>query len=149
MKQSIIVVLFAALVCSITQTGFAADVTLKFQGVQIRNMSRDIGGITIRCRLSTDRGQVLAVRDQNFRAVIDQNNNNSINSGPFELHFDVPDSSKQMLHNWTCDILFSHSGETKPFTICNPATPPQGVLAVQCVDARHFHLLHAGSTITP
>jgi hypothetical protein len=47
MKQLIVVVLFAALVCSITQTGFAADVTLRFQGVQIKNLTRDIGGITI------------------------------------------------------------------------------------------------------
>lgn len=151
MKQSIVVVLFVALVCSITQSGFAADVTLRFQGVQIKNMSGDITNVTIRCQLLAAQGGVITGRDKRLSLIVDQNGNRSVNSGPIELYFENLGSElRNIAHSWSCSLITpSSDGSPKKFVVCNPAAPPQGVQAFQCVDSRYFNRLEASGVITP
>ena len=42
MKKSILTVILAAVICSITQTGFAADFVFKMAGIQVKKLPADI-----------------------------------------------------------------------------------------------------------
>ncbi len=152
MKQSIIVVLFAALVCSITQPGFAADFTLRFQGVQIKNLSNDVARVDLFCSVMDSRGVNILTRTKDFVPIQDQNGSQKVISAPFNLELGNNAPQRDNARQWRCYFkLFKGflSSEGKIPVACSNGIPPAGVEAFQCVDPSSFHLLQAGGTITP
>lgn len=149
MKQSIGVVLFAALVCSITQTGFAADFTLKMQGLRINKLSADVK-VNLYCNLYNSNGNIVMSKVRTYSPALDADGTSNVISAPFD--FEVGDSHplRDTVRRWSCFIkLKTQSGQVGDPTACPNGTRPAGVEAFQCVDPSSFHLLQAGGTITP
>lgn len=150
MKQSIVVVLLAALVCSITQPGFAADFTLRFQGLEIKNLSRDVARVELLCDLQDSTGGTMINGVKAFLPALDSSGKYNVISGPFDFEIGRNFAHRESIRRWNCFLkIRATSSDIRAAVACPSATPPPGVQAFQCVDPQHFNRLQASGTITP
>lgn len=141
MKQSIGVVLFAALVCLIAQPGFAADFVFRVAGIQVNKLPADVEKAKIECQLyyQTPGGENFS-KVQKELPVTQTQDGRSVLSGPFEVAYDnIP--QRDAVNRWGCTLFLFKSGYGWLLpVVCDPADPSTVPARPHiCVDRRYFN----------
>ncbi|NJD38331.1 MAG: hypothetical protein FIA89_08430 [Geobacter sp.] len=141
MKQSIGVVLFAALVCLIAQPGFAADFVLKMAGIQAKKLPDDIQKVRTYCSLNYRKadGSTGKISKESAFPVTQTSEGRAVLTGPFELVFEnVPERESVFGYDCMLYVYKTSNGWTTP-AVCNQTNPattsPTGIT---CIDASQY-----------
>jgi len=146
MKQSIVVVLLAVLVCSIAQPGFAADFTFKIAGVQIKKLDPEVRNVYLQCTLyqRTGGGNLTKKAERSVR--LSRGTGSDVVSGPITMVFDTV-QQKELITTWRCELLLEDSsGRSRVAHPCNPQEVSYGYV---CIDSSQYNKALIQADITP
>lgn len=141
MKPSLVSVVIVAVVCSITQPGFAGDYLFRLAGVEVKKLPAGVEKAEVRCKLTyqTAAGG-LAGNAKKELPVTQTPDGRGVLSGPFELAIYNVDEKGVALSS-ICELWFfkSNAGWITPSSGCDPTTATAASLTKVCIDGSFFN----------
>ena len=138
MKKSILTVILAAVICSITQTGFAADFVFKIAGLQVKKLPADIEKVRASCSLRFRKadGTVLNIYKESIFPVTQTTEGRAVLTGPFEMGIDsFPE--RESAFGYACYLMVFKTGAGWKYPArCSQTNSPTGY---PCVDPTQYY----------
>lgn len=125
MKKSILTVILAAVICSITQTGFAADFVFKMAGIQVKKLPADIEKVRTICLLRYRKadGTTSHLVKESIFPVTQTQEGREVITGPFELVYENV-TQRDSVFGYRCELHVYRTGAG--WKLLNNYTSPTG-----------------------